>query len=372
MPTKPDALKISTTVIAGVALVAFAIIVLRDYLPALLWASVLAVATWPTYRKFKLARANNGWQRIAAPLIATTTVALVIAIPVAIAALVVAREAHSLILWVGTVQHDGVQVPSAIGRVPFFGSYVARLWQHNLAQPGAASDLLGRIGAVQLLGLTGSFGIEILRRLAQFVLTLLTLFFLFRDGDTLSYRVMCLGRRMFGIRSTNILKHIVDAIHGTIDGLVLVGLAEGVVIGVGYWVCGVPHALMFAIITGIVAIIPMGAPIAFLSATLVLFVEDRNVAAVSLLVYSFLVLFITDHIVRPILIGGAARVPFLLIVIGILGGLASLGLIGLFVGPALMAVVMTLWRDYTDFEQDEAEGSQLLPPSAERTRVAGE
>jgi predicted PurR-regulated permease PerM len=129
---------------------------------------------------------------------------------------------------------------------------------------------------------------------------------------------------------------------------------------------------MFAIVTGIVAIIPMGAPLAFLSAAMVLFFEDRSIAAVSLMAYSLVVLLITDHIVRPILIGGAARVPFLLIVIGILGGLASLGLIGLFVGPALMAVLMTLWRDYTDFEPDEVEFSQVSPPATERSPVAGE
>jgi predicted PurR-regulated permease PerM len=202
-------MKVSTTVIAGVALVAFAIIVLRDYLPALLWASVLAVATWPTYRKFKTIRSTNSWQRIGAPLMGTAAVALVIAIPVAVAALVVGREAHSLILWVGTVQREGMAVPASMGRIPFFGNYVASWWQDNLAQPGAASDLLGRVGAVQLLGLTRSFGIEILRRVIQFLITLLTLFFLFRDGGSIGQRVALLGRRMFGVRSTHILRHIV-------------------------------------------------------------------------------------------------------------------------------------------------------------------
>ena len=352
MLTRPDSMKVSATVVAVSALLACTVVVLFSYLPALLWATVLTIAIWPAYRKLENWHSGNGWKRIGAPLLATTAVALVVAIPIALAALAFGREAHSLMQWARSVQHTGIEMPSVIGGLPLIGPYATNWWQANLASPDAAADLICRIGPGPFLGWTRSFGAEILRRALQFLITLVTLFFLFRDGESINGRLAKLGHRVFGGRSARILNQIVAAIHGTIDGLVLVGLAEGAVIGVGYWVVGVPHALTFAIITGIVAIIPMGAPLAFCSAALVLVFEEHMIAAVALLVFGFLVLFVTDHIVRPIIIGGASRVPFVLVLIGILGGLASLGLIGLFVGPALMAVLMTLWRDYTDFEED--------------------
>jgi predicted PurR-regulated permease PerM len=353
MPSRPDSVKVSATVVASSTLLACTVVVLYGYIPALLWATVLTVAIWPAYRKLENWRSGNGWKRIGAPLLATVAVAVVIAIPVALAALVFGREAHSLMQWAGNVEHTGIEMPSVVGRLPIIGAYAANWWQANLAPPDAAAELIRRIGPGLFLGWTRSFGAEILRRSLQFLITLVTLFFLFRDGDNIKGRLASLGRRVFGLRSNRILDQIVGAIHGTIDGLVLVGLAEGAVIGVGYWVAGVPHALTFAVITGIVAIIPMGAPLIFCSAAIVLAFEERTIAAVALLVFGFLVLFVTDHIVRPIVIGGPSRVPFILVLIGVLGGLASLGLIGLFVGPALMAILITLWRDYTDIEEEE-------------------
>ena len=353
MPTRSETMKVSATVVASVALVAITVAVLGMYLPSLLWAAVLAIAVWPIYGKLEERRKTSVWRKIVAPMIATTLVALVIATPIAIAALVFGRETQSLLQWAAIARHDGLPTPAILTHIPFVGNYIAEWWTANLASPDAATSLLGRIGPAQLLGWTRSFGVELLRRFLEFLVTLLTLFFLFRDGDSIYRRAVTLGRRIFGLRSTRVLSNILAAIHGTIDGLVLVGLAEGAVIGLGYWIAGVPHALTFAVVTGIIAAIPMGAPIVFCAAALLLLFQNRALAALFLLLFSFVVVIITDHIVRPIVIGSAARVPFVLILIGILGGLASLGLIGLFVGPALMAVLMTLWRDYTDFEEDE-------------------
>jgi predicted PurR-regulated permease PerM len=136
-----------------------------------------------------------------------------------------------------------------------------------------------------------------------------------------------------------------------------VGFAEGLVIGVGYWVTGVPHPIAFSIATSVVAAIPFGAPLVFCLAALLLFGLGKVLAGIGLAVFGFLVVFITDHLVRPAVIGGAARIPFLLVLLGILGGLSSLGLVGLFVGPALMAVFVAIWRDLAG----EDHGAEITP-----------
>jgi predicted PurR-regulated permease PerM len=235
-----------------------------------------------------------------------------------------------------------------MSELPWVGTHIADWWNTNLSDPKDAAVFFGQVGPGQLLGLTRSVGPLLLHRTLLFVVTLITLFFLFRDGNSLAKSLEQIGRTVLGARSGPIARQVVDAVHGTVDGLVLVGLAEGAVIGIGYFVAGLPHAIVFAIATGILAIIPFGAPLAFCFASLILFSMGKALLGVSLVVFGFLVVFVADHFIRPFLIGGASKIPFLLVLLGLFGGVSSLGLVGLFVGPALMAVLVAVWREVSE------------------------
>jgi predicted PurR-regulated permease PerM len=132
-----------------------------------------------------------------------------------------------------------------------------------------------------------------------------------------------------------------------VNGLVLVGLGEGIVLGVVYVLVGLPYPVPVAALTGVLAVIPFGAPVVFGAAALYLLSQVQIAAAAIVLGAGFFVTFTADHFVRPVLIGGATRLPFLLVLLGILGGLETLGLLGLFVGPAIMAALVSLWREWT-------------------------
>jgi predicted PurR-regulated permease PerM len=346
-PQAASNLDVSMAVVGSGALLVCTVIVLGSFLPALLWAAILAVAFWPVYRRIVLYRPGIYWSRLWAPLISTFAIGLAIATPVALGALEIGHESRAVMRWLMAGQHDGFPLPAGVAHLPLIGGAAASWWQDNLASPNSATELVHRVGPGQLAGWTRSIGIEILHRALLFIVALATLFMLFRDGEKLSLRLAGFCRRTFGKRSDHVLRQIVIAIHGTVDGLVLVGIAEGAVLGVAYWLADVPHPLAFAVATSILAIIPFGAPLAFCVAALFLLAAGKATAAVILVLFGFLVLFLSDHIVRPILIGGATRIPFLLVLLGIIGGLAALGLVGIFVGPALMAVLVTLWNDFT-------------------------
>ena len=147
------------------------------------------------------------------------------------------------------------------------------------------------------------------------------------------------------------------SIRGTIDGLVLVGIGEGAVMGVVYLVLGVPHPLLFGAVTAIAAMIPFGAAVMFALAAMLLLAKSAVAGAIAVVVIGLIVVAIADHFIRPILIGGATRLPFLWVLIGILGGVETLGLLGLFVGPATMAVLIMLWRDFVGEPVVEAEAA---------------
>ena len=137
------------------------------------------------------------------------------------------------------------------------------------------------------------------------------------------------------------------SVHGTVDGLVLVGLGEGFLLGVVYYFAGVPHPVLLGAFTALAAMIPFGAPVAFGLAALLAAAQGGVTAAIVVAVAGLVVTFVADHFVRPVLIGGATRLPFLWVLLGILGGVESFGLLGLFLGPAVMAALVLLWREYT-------------------------
>jgi predicted PurR-regulated permease PerM len=140
---------------------------------------------------------------------------------------------------------------------------------------------------------------------------------------------------------------MVDATRGTVNGTVLVAVGEGLLIGVGYLIAGVPNAVLFTIFTTALAMIPFGAWVAFTAAALVLVSGDGSgLAAAGVFCWGVIVMFAGDHFVWPTLVGGSARLPFLLAFVGIFGGLAAFGLIGLFLGPVIMAALLTVWREW--------------------------
>ena len=180
---------------------------------------------------------------------------------------------------------------------------------------------------------------------------------------------------MLGPSGERVARHMIAAVHGTVTGLVLVGLAEGVLIGFAYALAGLPHAVPIAALTGVVAVIPFGAPVAFCAAGLYLLAQRRAPVLRSRSSPSaFLVVFVADHFVRPVLIGGAARLPFLWVLLGILGGLETFGLLGLFLGPVVMAALISLWREWTQpaaaLERPVAGGdlAAMLPAAERRQR----
>jgi predicted PurR-regulated permease PerM len=129
---------------------------------------------------------------------------------------------------------------------------------------------------------------------------------------------------------------------------VLVGFGEGLILGVVYAMVGLPRAVLLGAVTGVLATVPFGAPVIFCLGALFLFSQGESGAAATVLVSGTLVVFVADHFLRPILIGGAARLPFLWVLLGIFGGLESFGLLGLFLGPTIMAVLLALWRDWAE------------------------
>ncbi|WP_294391975.1 AI-2E family transporter [uncultured Sphingomonas sp.] len=329
--------------VLAITLVAFAVWLSATFIPSLLWAGVIGIAIDPLYTRAE-ARWPGG-RGLALPAIATSLIALVVLIPLALGLVEAAREARVLIAWFEAARAHGVPEPAWLARLPFSHD-LAAWWQAHLATPEATAQEWARLRGVLLAEQSQLVGRSLLHRGIIFLFTLVTLFFLLRERDRLVAQLNIAARKLLGPSGERIGLQLVRSVRGTIDGLVLVGIGEGAVMAVVYIVAGVPHPLLLGFMTAIAAMIPFGAAVLFAIACALLIGQGAVGWAVAVFAIGMVVVGIADHFIRPAMIGGSTRLPFLWVLIGILGGVETLGLLGLFVGPAVMATLIMLWRDY--------------------------
>ena len=371
-PAPPaDAAPASSQSLARIALatavVAVGLWILRDFLAALVWAAVLAIAFWPVYRRLRQPT-SRPIDRIVAPALATTVIGIIFIAPIVLLGVALARESHFVVEFIANARHHGIPVPGWIYQLPLIGASLAEWWRTNLGDPVAAEELIGRVNLRTLTESVREYGVEVVHRLALLLFTLLTLFFLFRDGEVLVEQLRSLGDRLIGLRGERIAGHMIAAVHGTVNGLVLVGLAEGLLLGIVYFAADLPYPATVGAITAVAAVIPFVAPIVYTLAGLYLFIMGDTVGTLIIIVSGSVIVFIADHFVRPVLIGGAARLPFLWVLLGILGGLESFGFLGLFLGPAIMAALIALWREWTEIPAGAPAGVEAYPGGSTPSR----
>jgi predicted PurR-regulated permease PerM len=347
----------SSQLIARVALVvAVALLIvwmLWRFLPALAWAAVLAIATWPLRERL----VRGGTRPWAAATLLTVLLALALVVPLVVIGVQIAREAVLAVQWVRSLRESGVEPPEWIAQLPFFGAYAAAWWQAHLAEPEAVKELLGRAESVGIVHWT-QLGSQLANRLAILGFTLLSLFFLYRDGPLVVEQMREIGSDLFGSSAKVIGKDAVNTVRGTVNGLVLVGLAEGVILGFAYVLAGLIHPVLFGFATGVLATVPFGAPLVFTIAALTLVGQSQTTAGILVFAFGSAVVFVADHFIRPSLISGSTRLPFLWVLLGIFGGLETFGLVGLFLGPAIISVGLAIWRDAASLSATDPEAAK--------------
>jgi predicted PurR-regulated permease PerM len=317
----------------------------RSFVLPLAWAVTMAVALWPLYRRLSPPR-SSGHRPILAPLGLTLATGLVLMLPLAMVAVEAARDSALAVEWVSVAQKQGVQPPGWLAGLPLVGARAAEWWGANLADPRGAADLLGQVDAGALARWTGAVAAQVASRSMFFLVTLLALFLILRDGDRLTDNAVRAATRFYGEFGEHFIKRLGDAVRSAVNGTVLVAIGEGTLIGIGYWVAGVPRPVLFTLATIAVAMLPFGAWAAFGLASVVLLVQGQTVAALALLAFGATVMLIGDNFVQPALIGNAVELPFLWTFVATFGGLECFGLVGLFVGPALMAALFLAWKEW--------------------------
>jgi predicted PurR-regulated permease PerM len=326
----------------AIALVAAALWTARDFLPALIWAAMLAIALWPLYGK--VTKQMSAGQSGVSALLFTLVIAFVVFLPIALITYQIAQQSNVLAAWIAHSRDNGIAVPDWVARLPVAAGAVEQWWRENLTRPESAAGWLQSIHADTIVK---TFGGELLHRGFMLLVSLGALFVILRHGHIVAGQLLTAADGIFGEPGEGLVEKTVDAIRGTITGSAVIAVSEGLIIGAGYVLAGVPNAALFTVLTIAFAMVPFGAWAVFVAAAVTLVASGGSgVAAAALFAWGAAVMLSGDHFVWPLMVGGAARLPFLFAFIGIFGGLASFGLVGLFLGPVIMAAVLTVWREW--------------------------
>ncbi|WP_240959446.1 AI-2E family transporter [Novosphingobium olei] len=349
--------------VAVLILMVAGIVTLRGFLPALGWAAIFAIALRPVYDRLAARWPSRDRDLIPALLVAATL--LVFVLPLLVVAAPIIADAHELGLWADQIQQHGLPVPAFLASLPF-GAELVPVWQQKLGHPQALSGLAHAVVHANGAGFGRRLAGQAVHRLVLVGFMLVSLYFILRDIRNIEEALRIASNRAFGAAGEHVGIQLVRAVQGTVNGLVFVGLGEGVVMGVAYAFAGVPHPALFGLLTAILATIPFGAAVAIAAAGLALFAIGKMGTAIVIVALGAVVVFVADHFVRPVLIQGATRLPFVWVLLGILGGVEAWGLIGLVIGPAIMAGLILLWREWVGSQQGPIN-PRLIPPAGPDT-----
>ncbi|HEX2831320.1 MAG TPA: AI-2E family transporter YdiK [Burkholderiales bacterium] len=338
--------------------------ILRPFVPAIVWATMIVVAMWPLMLK---AQAKLGGRRWAAVCAMTASMLLAFVVPFSLALTVIVSHSEDIGEWAESLRE--VRVPAAptwVAEVPFVGPRVAKPWDELSA--ASPAELAGRLEphartvAAWLLAQVGSVTLLI----GQFLLTVIVAAILFAKGEEAAAGVIVFFRRLAGTQGEKVVLLAGNAIRGVALGVVLTALIQSVLAGAGLAIAGLPFPGLLTAFMFMLAVAQIGpGPVLVPAVIWYFYTSDATVAPFVLLAWCVFV-GVIDNVIRPILIQRGGDMPLLMVFAGVVGGLLSFGLIGIFLGPVVLAVVYTLLKAWV------AADPRIRPPEAAAAAAAGE
>ncbi len=326
----------------------------HGFVVPVLAALTIGFASWPLYKR--LVEACDRRTAFSAS-IALTIVLLVLVIPLALALSYASREISSWVAWLVEANRQGVPVPASVVAMPFVGQWFAEIWQTYLSEPKALGEVIQFLSGEHVGNISRwvlATGREAFNLLLSVLFIMITLFFVYKDGAAMVEQLDRVGERILPLRWQRFSRVVPATISSTVTGMTLIAIGEGIVLGLAYKIAGVPSAFLLGVLTGFMAMIPGGAPLSVTLVSLYLLASGRPIAALGLFAWGAIELFIVDKTLRPKLVGGPIRLPFLPTLFGLIGGVKTMGMVGLFVGPVLMALLVAIWREWVLTAEIEA------------------
>ena len=348
--------------IAGIAAVVLVFlgcfIVVRPFLSALMWAAILCYATWPWYVWLKK---MLGGRRTLAAVLMVLLMTTVMVLPFVLVGMTFADDAAKVIHSIERIQHEGLPAPPEwVGRVPLVGDYVQTYWR-DLAASTERTAALAKSLFEQSRRWILRRGIGLGEGICQLTLSVLIAFFYYRSGETVTALVSAGMQRLIGETTQRLLLVVGTTIKNVVYGLIGTALLQGIIAGVCFMIVGVPFALLWALTVFLLSLIPFGPPLVWVPVTGWVFWTGHPGWGIFLVVAGLVAINGIDNLVRPYLISRGGSLPFVLVFLGVLGGIIAFGFIGIFIGPTLLAAGYCLFDELVVRRSALAKAQEQAP-----------
>jgi predicted PurR-regulated permease PerM len=327
--------------IGGVA--AGCVLVLYPFFSAVLWAAILVFTTWPMAEWLRV-RLRLGHVGVAATMVALT--AIVVLLPLALAAPGGASDVNRMHAAIDNALRAGLPTaPPWVFQIPVVGPSLGGILDRWAADITAVGESLKPYFGIVLEGAL-SVLLGIAQGVLMFGLALFVAFFFYLYGETLSVRLRLILQRIAGAQADRLIVVTGATVRGVVYGILGTAIVQGMLTALGLWIAGVPRPVLLGAVAGFLAVLPIGAPLVWIPAALWLAFSGHLGRGIFLGAYGVLAVSGADHLIRPWFIARGAQLPFLLTVLGVLGGALAFGLLGIFLGPVLLGVGFTLVNEW--------------------------
>jgi predicted PurR-regulated permease PerM len=319
-------------------------LVLRPFLSAVLWAIVLCISSWPFYSR--LVSVFRGRQTPAAAVFTLGTL-LVMVTPFVVIGLSLADDVQRF--GAGTrrfLESPPLNPPGWVERIPLAGSRAGAAWR-DIASDGAhlGTRLKPLVEPVTAGLLAGS--VRFMSGVAELALSIFIAFFLFRHGAAVARRFVEATEQIVGAHTRELIDLAGKTVRGVVYGILGTALAQAVVAGIGFVIAGIPSAGLLALLTFFLSVVPMGPPLVWIPAAIWLFWKGATGWGIFMVCWGLLVSSI-DNVIKPMIISQGSQMPFILVLLGVLGGAMAFGFIGVFLGPTLLVVGLRLLEHWNN------------------------
>ena len=321
------------------------LLVLMPFVTALLMAVILTYSTWPVY--VRLRKTVGGRSNLAAGLMMLGACVILIA-PFVFVAASLADSASELVDALRKAFENGPPaLPAWIASLPLVGETLVNYWQNLSHDSGRLiEELKGLISPARSALVVG--GGILFAGLLQLGLAVGVAFFLYRDGEAAAAKIVRITSRLGGARGRHLLNIAGSTVVSVVYGILGTALAQGVLAGIGFVIAGVPGATLLGLATFLLSVVPVGPPLVWIPAALWLFAYGSTGWAIFLGLWGLLVVSMVDNVLKPIIISQGSHLPFMLVLLGVLGGAVAFGFVGIFLGPTLLAVGYRMVNEWAD------------------------
>jgi len=360
---------VATPVDRWVAILVLAVIVigcffvLAPFLTAMLWGFILVCTTWPLFLR---ARRNLKGSATWASVAMTLGIAAVVIGPFVVVGASLADDAAQLFeAGRRTLAEGPPPAPAWVSNIPLVGPRAAAYWNDMVTDRShLLEELKANLVPIRTMALGG--GAALARGLVELAFSVFIAFFFYRDGEVMARRMLGTIVRIFGERGRHLAALAVNTTRGVVYGILGTALVQGVLAAIGFTIAGVPAAALLGLITFFLSPVPIGPPLVWLPAAAWLFFHGQTGWAIFMVVWGVAVVSSVDNFLKPLIISRGSNMPFVLVLLGVLGGAVAFGFIGVFLGPTLLAIGYALLAEWSREPGEHFPSDPPEPPPKKR------